>query len=161
MCRMGTRGTFGTPRRRAAFVAAIAKGLSVEEAARAINAGRRTLYRWREVDAEFRAAWDDAYDARADAIEAKMQQLALAGDPTVGLFMLRARKPEIYNPLLVLRMEMLKLAKAKAAAEAIGIEHQHRDIGEGGVFITIPDNTRGFPAIEGEAAAAEGSEDAA
>ncbi len=79
-------------------------------------------------------------------------------------------------------MELLRLAKAKATAEAIGVDHTHQVGDQGGVFITIPDNTRGFPAnvrpavitagdaellnrgadvIEGEAAAEESSEDAA
>jgi hypothetical protein len=119
---MGNRGTFGTPRRRAAFIAAIASGtMTVEQAAASIGAGRRSVYRWRQEDEEFRQAWNDAVEESADLLEAMLHELALGGDVQALIFLLRSRKPEIYNPTLVLRQQMLQLALAKARAEAVSV----------------------------------------
>jgi hypothetical protein len=72
-------------------------------------------------DAAFRAAWDDAIDACTDTLEAKLQELALAGDVTALIFMLRSRMAEVYNPNLVTRKAMLQLALEKARAEIGGL----------------------------------------
>lgn len=102
-------------------MAAIAAGHSVEDAAEAIHAGRRTVYHWRHQDEDFARAWDDARDACADRMEAVMTAIALNGDTEALKFMLRARKPETYNPNLLIRRQMLQLALAKARAEAAGV----------------------------------------
>ena len=115
---MGTRGTYGTPRRRTAFIAAIAAGKSVEDAAKLIGAGRRTVYHWRADHEEFAREWDDARGACADKMEAVLTDIALGGDTEALKFMLRARKPETYNPNLLIRQQMLQLALERARAEA-------------------------------------------
>lgn len=54
---------------REAFIAAMMRGLSVTGAA--IHAGipRRTVYEWRDADAEFRMAWDEALEYGSDRLE--------------------------------------------------------------------------------------------
>jgi hypothetical protein len=118
---MTARGTLGTPRRRAAFLKAIAAGRSVEEAAELIQAGRRTVYSWRASLPGFANEWDEARDACADKLEAVLTDIALGGDVEALKFLLRARLPKVYNRALVSRLEMLELAKAKARAEAINV----------------------------------------
>ena len=63
-------------------------------------------YNWRRDDEAFHRDWDAAIDACTDRLEARLQELALEGDVTALIFMLKARKPEIYNPNLLLRQQM-------------------------------------------------------
>jgi transposase-like protein len=117
-CGMTARGTQGTPKKRETFLRALATGtMTVEQAAEAIGVDRRTVYKWRDALPEFRQGWDVAVDASADKLEARLHELALGGDVTALIFLLRSRKPEVYNPTLVLRRAMLELALAKARAE--------------------------------------------
>jgi hypothetical protein len=117
--RMGQhRRSSCTLKRRAAFLTAIARGMSADKAAEAIGVARRTVYDWRLADDEFRRAWDEAIDLSTDALEAKLYDLAKEGDTTALIFMLRSRKAAVYNPNLVIRQQMLQLALEKARAEA-------------------------------------------
>lgn len=120
MCPMGTKGTHGTPKKRATFLSAIAQGMGVDKAAELIGSHRRTLYKWRDALPEFKQAWDEAIDACTDKLEARLQELAIEGDVTALIFMLRSRKAEVYNPNLILRKAMLQLALDKARSEANG-----------------------------------------
>lgn len=115
---MGTRGTFGTPKKRAAFISALEAGRTVEEAATLIGAGRRTVYHWKRNLSDFRQAWETAVDIDSDDLEAKLTEVAMGGDVQALLGMLRARKPERYNPTLLIRKAMLQLALEKARAES-------------------------------------------
>jgi hypothetical protein len=115
-----TRSAF-TPKRRAAFLAAIAKGMSAETAATAIGVTRRTVYHWRETDEQFKQEWIEASDLSVDALESKLYDLAKEGDITALIFALRSRRAETYNPNLVIRKAMLQLALDKARSEAAGV----------------------------------------
>jgi hypothetical protein len=115
-----TRSAF-TPKRRAAFLAAIAKGMSAEAAATAIGVTRRTVYHWRETDPQFKQDWIEASDLSVDALETKLYDLAKEGDITALIFSLRSRRAEVYNPNLCIRRSMLQLALDKARSEAAGV----------------------------------------
>ena len=117
---MTTKGTYGTAKKRETFLLAIAKGMSAEAAAGLIGCARRTVYKWRDALPEFRQAWDEAIDACTDKLEARLQELAIEGDVTALIFMLRSRKAEVHNPNLVIRKAMLQLALDKARADAAG-----------------------------------------
>jgi hypothetical protein len=99
---------------------------SPEAAAKLIGAGRQTVYNWRQEHEGFRQAWDEAIDVCVEAVETKVFDLARNGDITACIFLLRSRRPEVYNPNLVIRRTMLQLAleKAKAEAGALLIEGQ-------------------------------------
>jgi hypothetical protein len=110
--------TLLSPKRRAIFLEMIGAGLTIEKAAKAIGVTRETCYQWRRTDPIFRQEWEAAIDISTDQVEAGLFKSARDGDVTAAIFLLRSRKPEIYNPNLVLRREMLQLALAKAKADA-------------------------------------------
>jgi Helix-turn-helix domain len=107
-----------TLKRRDIILKHVRAGRSIAEAATRAGIGRRTVYEWRDADPDFRAELDSAVVDCVDRMEGKLQTLALKGDITALIFMLRSRKPEIYNPNLVLRREMLRLALDKAKSDA-------------------------------------------
>lgn len=61
------------------FLAKIAKGFSVGGAATAAQVSRRTPYKWREVDADFAAAWDEHAELGNDALEDEGRRRAMNG----------------------------------------------------------------------------------
>ncbi len=97
------------------FLAQLRLGWSVSKAADVAKCGRPTAYHWREVDAEFRKAWDDAYTAGGDLLEDEARRRAVDGwdEPVfqggdqVGVVhrysdrllerLLKGRKPELYG----------------------------------------------------------------
>ena len=58
-----------------------------------------TAYRWREVDREFAARWDEAHENAVDAVESKLYQTALSGNIVAIIFYLKAHRP-IYRDKL-------------------------------------------------------------
>ncbi len=107
-----------TPKRRKVFLEMLGAGLTIEKAAKAIGVTRETCYQWRRADASFREDWEAAIDISTDQVEAGLFQSARDGDVTAAIFLLRSRKPEVYNPNLVIRRQMLQLALERARAEA-------------------------------------------
>ena len=65
--------------RYAAFLAGLERGLSVTGAAAAANLPRGALYRWREDDPDFAAAWRMAALAGADLLEDEALRRAMEG----------------------------------------------------------------------------------
>lgn len=105
-----------TPEKKIAFCAALAaSGGSVTRACEAIDVARLTAYRWREADAEFAKAWDDAKRAGLDALEDEALRRAYEGydkpivhqgvitdtvreySDTLAIFLLKGGKPEKYR----------------------------------------------------------------
>jgi hypothetical protein len=117
---MGRR-TIRTPKARAAFLDALEVTCSVEKACHTAGLTRSAVYRWREDDADFKAAWEDVINGIVDDAHAKMLQQARTDDSPAGVtarnIILRAYLPEIYNPNLVLRRDMLRLALEKQRLE--------------------------------------------
>ncbi len=112
----GRRSPF-TSKKRSRFLEVVSAGGSVEAAARAVGCTRRSAYHWRDRDETFRDEWNTAVEASSDRLEQTLYKLARDGDVTALIFMLRSRKPEIYNPTLLLKRQMLQLALEKARAE--------------------------------------------
>lgn len=100
---------------KAQFVAALAAGATVLLAAQEARINKTTAYRWRESDAEFAAAWDEALEEGTDWLEQEAirrgrdgvrkpiyQSGKLVGhvqeySDTLLIFMLKARRPEVYR----------------------------------------------------------------
>jgi hypothetical protein len=82
---------------RAKFLELIASGRSITAAARAAKVSRDSLYRWRNENAEFAAAWDEAREAGLDALEDKARDLAEEGDTKMIIFLLKAGRLEKYR----------------------------------------------------------------
>ena len=110
-----------TFKKRASFLAALRRGASIADAARAAGVGRRTVYDWRAGDATFAAQWNDAVETGTDAIEDALLEKAMrmddAASVTAAIFLLKARRPEKYRE-----------------------RHQVRQ--EGGIFVTHDDISR-------------------
>lgn len=107
--------TIRTPKKEAAFLEALTKGLSITAAAKDADIGRRTAYEWRDDDDLFRQAWDDAVEAGTDLLEDEAKRRAANGidepvfykgdvcghvrkySDTLMIFMLKARRPLKYR----------------------------------------------------------------
>ena len=105
-----------TPQKKGRFLAELRKTGNITHAVTVIGIDRRHIYRIREGDAEFAAAWDDAIQAYADKLEAAADQRAVDGyvkqvvllddgDPieiraysdVLLMFRLKALRPEQYK----------------------------------------------------------------
>lgn len=76
---MTALGTKLTPKKRDAFLTALAASGNVTVAAQAAGVYRTHVYEWRKADAAFAAAWDDAIDQAADLLEAEARRRAYDG----------------------------------------------------------------------------------
>ena len=79
------------------FLAELREGWSVTRAARAAGMSRATAYLWREKDAEFARAWDDAKEDGVDRLEDIAKQRAFDGSDTLVIFLLKANRPDKYR----------------------------------------------------------------
>jgi len=102
-------------RQRAAFLAALAEGLSAGGAAKAAGGERRCFLQLRESDAAFAAAWNEAVEAGIDALEDAVLRRARDGferpvfyqgrqvgvqrcyADSLAVLLLKARRPERYR----------------------------------------------------------------
>lgn len=75
------RGVALSAQRRDTALAALRAGLPVSAAARLAGVSERTLYRERDRDAEFERDWAVALEAGAEAIETRLESIALIGEP--------------------------------------------------------------------------------
>ena len=82
----------------AAFLKVLRKTPNVKAACKAARISRETAYKYRREDAEFAAQWADAIGHSVDELEATAFKLATEGDSSLISFLLRAHKPDIYNP---------------------------------------------------------------
>jgi len=71
--------TIRTPKKKAAFLAALALTANVSEAAQAASLGRSAVYVWRNDEAAFAAAWDEAVDEATDRMEREAFRRAVEG----------------------------------------------------------------------------------
>lgn len=87
-----------TPAKQAKFLTALRLGHSVSQACKQAGWGRRTAYDIRDVDAEFRAAWEEAIDENVDELVAEARRRAL--DPSDArsylllMFLIKKERPE-------------------------------------------------------------------
>ncbi|WP_194299166.1 hypothetical protein [Acetobacter sicerae] len=75
-----TETTPSTRDAREVFLAHLRETANVSASARVALRDRSTLYQWRETDAAFSAAWDDAIDEATDALEQEARRRAIEGD---------------------------------------------------------------------------------
>ncbi|GIV16005.1 MAG: hypothetical protein KatS3mg022_3422 [Armatimonadota bacterium] len=79
------------------FLAALARGCSVSQAARLAGVSRQHAYRCRQRSNTFAQQWEDAWEQGTDALEDEAVRRALAGSDTLLMFLLKARRPEKYR----------------------------------------------------------------
>ena len=61
------------------FLREFARSCSVSAACRAAGLSRRTVYRWRDADADFRARWDNAREGVVERLRDEVMERALVG----------------------------------------------------------------------------------
>ena len=61
---------------------------------------RKTVYQWRERDAEFAKAWDEAREDGIDRIEEHVMAQALKDNLTAGIFLLKSLRRNVYGEKL-------------------------------------------------------------
>ncbi|HMB75485.1 MAG TPA: hypothetical protein VKN76_03740 [Kiloniellaceae bacterium] len=128
--------TIRTPKRRARFLEVLSEHAIVGRAAAAAGASRSAFYRWRREDPDFAADWDEAVDLGISALEDEALRRALEGEETpvfhggkqIGvtrklserllIFMLKARRPEIYGDRATAPAAERRAAQAAAEAAA-------------------------------------------
>lgn len=71
--------TIRTPKKRAAFLEALARTANVTEAAALAGIGRTAAYDWRHDDPVFAAEWEAAVDEAADRMEREALRRAVEG----------------------------------------------------------------------------------
>jgi hypothetical protein len=118
-----------------AAIAAIARGLSATQAARAVGVTRGTLYEWRK-DPEFERQWQDALECRVEDIESKLYELAMGGYFPAIAYSLKCWRPETYN-------RRIRLAHGTDPdAGPVTVDVRGRPIVHRTCVISIPDNGR-------------------
>lgn len=86
-----------TPRRRQKFLDELAKGQSVNLAAKAAGMDRRHMYKIRAGDPQFAEDWADAIEQGADRLEDVATERAIKGSDKLLLALLRAKRPQVYR----------------------------------------------------------------
>ncbi|MBX3610383.1 MAG: hypothetical protein KF871_10865 [Hydrogenophaga sp.] len=61
------------------FLSAMSDGATIGEAAHEAGVDRTTVYRWKEADAEFAAAWDDSLEEGTERLEREAMRRAVVG----------------------------------------------------------------------------------
>ena len=89
--------TVRTPKRRGAFLTALAAGHSVVTACQLSRLGRTAVYAWRDDDPAFAAEWRDAAEAGIDLLEDEARRRAMAGSDLLLIFLLRNRRPDVFE----------------------------------------------------------------
>ncbi len=103
------------PRRKRAFLHALADTVNVAAACRDAGVPRRTVYDWRDADPDFARRWNDALDDGIDLLEAMLHRRAFEGvekpvwhkgeqvgttrhySDALAMFLLKAHRPERYR----------------------------------------------------------------
>jgi hypothetical protein len=76
---MSVRGKKLTAREKTKFIEALRVSANVTNAAAAIKTSRASMYKVRDADADFKAAWDDAIEEAVDVLEEEARRRALKG----------------------------------------------------------------------------------
>lgn len=111
---MSARAT-RTPKKREAFLRALATTANVLRSCKAARVSRTAIYDWRAADEDFAKAWDTALDLGSDALEDEAVRRATEGtlkpvfhlgvkcgsireySDTLLIFLLKGRRPEKYR----------------------------------------------------------------
>jgi len=95
--RLAVSRTIRTPKNRQKFLKHLSSGASVGASARAAGFGRRTAFEWKADDPDFAAAWEEAYEDATENLEDAARTRALEKSDSLLMFLLKARRPEIYR----------------------------------------------------------------
>ncbi len=82
------------------FLSVLSKMPVVRVACERSGVSRKTVYQWRERDAEFAKAWDEAREDGIDRIEEHVMAQALNDNITAGIFLLKSLRRNTYGERL-------------------------------------------------------------
>jgi hypothetical protein len=97
----GGNRTVRTPKKRAALIVGLASGMTVSAACESAKVSKVTYYQWRKDDPGFNQECLDAIDAGVDLLEEEAVRRARAGSDLLMIFLLKGRRPDIYNRKVV------------------------------------------------------------
>jgi hypothetical protein len=86
-----------------AFLEALEKGHTVAGACKAANVGRTTAYEARQRDEDFAVAWRDLEEHAIEVLEAEAYRRAIDGSDRLMMFLLKARRPDVYRERMDVR----------------------------------------------------------
>lgn len=130
--------------RRADFLKRLRASLNVTDAARRAGIGTTTVYRHRNTNARFREEWDAALSAAVDDVESNALKRAIEGiekpvfyrgqqvgsvrvySDALAMFMLKAKRPEIYARLAGGAATGLEIGPAEMTTEEAKAEVMRR-----------------------------------
>jgi hypothetical protein len=94
---MATTNATSRARAKSKFLAKLEDRANISEAAIAAGVDRKTVYRWRETDEDFAAAWDAAIEAAVDKLESHAWNRATEDNSDRMLeILLKGHRPEKY-----------------------------------------------------------------
>ena len=79
------------------FLATLAGGSSVTAACKIAHLARATVYEWRKSDPDFSIAWHDALETGTELLEDVARERAMAVSDVLMIFLLKARRPDVYR----------------------------------------------------------------
>ena len=79
------------------FLATLLETCNIAESCRRANVARKTAVAWRDVDAAFAEAWDEALEAGLDDLEQTARKRAHGGSDLLLMFLLKAHRPDRYR----------------------------------------------------------------
>ena len=144
---MRGRRTIRTAKNRRAVLAALAEGWSVHATAARAGIGYTSLHDWRRDDPLFAAEVEAAMDASTDLLEDEARRRALDQSDLLLIFLLRSRRPRVYN------RKQVEAVGSVAAAPPIAIPHSGS---RKNVVFYIPRNGRDQPERDEQPATIEG-----
>ena len=110
-------------KKKARFLEVLASSGGIKQSAEIAKVGFRTVYDWREQDAEFRAAWESIEESKTVALEESLYNRAVSSDTIAAIFLLKARRPAMYRE--VIRQESLNVNISA------GLERLDRELTDG------------------------------
>jgi transposase-like protein len=86
-----------TPKKRKDFLTCLSSGQSVAAACKTTGIARKTVYKWKQRDAQFAQDWDEAIDDGTDGLEDIALERAKKSSDRLLSFLLKARRPAKYR----------------------------------------------------------------
>jgi hypothetical protein len=101
------------------FIEEVSSGASIKEACAAAGFGRSTAYDLRQRDERFALRWHDALEEGTEALEEEARRRAMEGSDHLMMFLLKARRPEIYRDRVSVDQTTRAVAPTGAEARAL------------------------------------------
>lgn len=119
------------------FLSAVSDGATIGEAAHEAGVNRKTVYRWKESDAEFAEAWDESLEEGTELLEREAVRRAVHGVEEPVVYQGQLTPLYEYNPDGTLVMVETRERNAKGRMVTVSKPVQARDAEGNPRFLTI------------------------